>query len=102
MIDRHDNNNNHHHHHHYKKIVVPTKIDGDGEIDRAEFIILCMVRMGTDPNLIEFISHRFHQLDEDGGGTLSILEITGGRYDFVDGQIRAVKASNMSDKSSVV
>lgn len=36
-----------------------------------------MVRMGQDPNLIEFISHRFHQLDEDGGGTLSILEITG-------------------------
>jgi len=35
--------------------------------------------MGTDPNLIEFISHRFHQLDQDGGGTLSILEITGGK-----------------------
>ena len=49
--------------------------------------------MGTDPNLIEFISHRFHQLDEDGGGTLSILEITGGKYDFVDGQIRAVSAT---------
>lgn len=55
-----------------------------------EFIILAMVRMGTDPNLIEFISHRFYQLDEDGGGTLSILEITDGKYDFVDGQIRAV------------
>ena len=70
--------------------MTATTIDGDGEIDRAEFIILCMVRMGTDPNLIEFISHRFHQLDEDGGGTLSILEITGGKYDFVNGQIRAV------------
>ncbi|CAB9529837.1 expressed unknown protein [Seminavis robusta] len=64
--------------------------NGDGEIDRAEFIILCMVRMGTDPNLIEFISHRFHQLDEDGGGTLSILEITAGKYEFIDGQIKAV------------
>ena len=58
-----------------------------------------MVRMGTDPNLIEFISHRFHQLDEDGGGTLSILEITGGKYDFVDGQIRAVKERAGSVKS---
>ncbi|CAB9514833.1 expressed unknown protein [Seminavis robusta] len=64
--------------------------NGDGEIDRAEFIILCMVRMGTDPSLIEFISHRFHQLDEDGGGTLSILEITAGKYEFIDGQIKAV------------
>lgn len=65
----------------------------------CRFIILCMVRMGTDPNLIEFISHRFHQLDEDGGGTLSILEITGGKYDFVNGQIKAVK-HNRSEKGS--
>jgi len=49
--------------------------------------------MGTDPNIIEFISHRFHQLDVDGGGALSILEITDGKYDFVDGQIKAVDAS---------
>lgn len=69
-------------------------VDGDGEIDRSEFIILCMVRMGTDPNLIEYISNRFHQLDEDGGGTLSINEITGGKYEFIDGQIRAVTALN--------
>jgi uncharacterized protein with GYD domain len=46
-----------------------------------------MVRMGTDPSLIEFITHRFEQLDEDGGGTLSILEVTLGKYDFVNGRI---------------
>lgn len=28
--------------------------------------------MGTDPNLIDYISKRFHEMDEDGGGTLSI------------------------------
>ena len=50
--------------------------NGDGEFDRAEFIILCMVRMGTDPNLIEHISDRFKALDKDKGGTLSIQEIT--------------------------
>lgn len=50
--------------------------DGDGEIDRAEYIILCMVRMGTDPNLVQFISDNFRKLDTDGGGTLSMQEIT--------------------------
>jgi len=74
--------------------------NGDGEIDRSEFIILCMVRMGTDPNLIEFISHRFHQLDQDGGGTLSILEITGGKYDFINGQIRL--AEDASKRPTIV
>ena len=54
--------------------------NGDGVIDRAEFIILCMVRMGTDPNPIEFISDRFAELDEDGGGTLSTEDITHGKY----------------------
>ena len=29
--------------------------NGDGQIDKAEFIILCMVRTGTDPELIKFI-----------------------------------------------
>ena len=84
---------------HFLTICLYCK-DGDGEIDRAEFIILCMVRMGQDPNLIEFISHRFHELDEDGGGTLSILEITGGKYDFVRGQIRAV--TDLSARSGMV
>lgn len=78
------------------------KKDGDGEIDRSEFIILCMVRMGTDPNLIEFISHRFEQLDQDGGGTLSILEVTGGKYDFVNGQIIRAVTSEDTSKGTIV
>lgn len=64
--------------------------DGDGVIDRSEYIILCMVRMGTDPNLINFISRRFAELDEDGGGTLSIPEITCGKFDCVNGAIVAI------------
>ena len=47
----------------------------DGVIDRAEYIILCMVRMGTDPQIIQFVSERFNKLDIDGGGTLDIKEI---------------------------
>jgi len=54
--------------------------NGDGVIDKAEFIILCMVRMGQDPLLIEFISKRFDELDDDDSGCLTIEEITGGKY----------------------
>ena len=49
--------------------------NNDGVIDRAEYIILCMVRMGTDPQIIQFVSERFNKLDIDGGGTLDIKEI---------------------------
>ena len=52
--------------------------NGDGQIDRAEFIILCMVRMGTDPNLVECISNRFKTLDTDSSNVLSIREVTNG------------------------
>ena len=52
--------------------------NGDGQIDRAEFIILCMVRMGTDPNLVECISNRFKTLDKDNSNSLSIKEVTNG------------------------
>ena len=62
--------------------------NGDGVIDRAEFIILCMVRMGTDPNPIEFISDRFAEVDDDGGGTLSTEDITHGKYLVIDGEIK--------------
>ena len=54
--------------------------NGDGQIDKAEFIILCMVRTGTDPELVKFISDRFETLDKDGGGTLTVEEITGGKF----------------------
>lgn len=64
--------------------------DGDGHIDKAEFIILCMVRTGTDPDLVKFISDRFDALDVDNGGTLSMREITGGKYCHKDGKIHEV------------
>ena len=51
--------------------------DGDGEVDEAEFIILCMCRLGTDPRVIEYIGQRFRKLDVDGGGSLSMREIVG-------------------------
>eukprot|EP00566_Odontella_aurita_P013769 CAMPEP_0113546324 /NCGR_PEP_ID=MMETSP0015_2-20120614/11742_1 /TAXON_ID=2838 /ORGANISM="Odontella" /LENGTH=445 /DNA_ID=CAMNT_0000446765 /DNA_START=353 /DNA_END=1690 /DNA_ORIENTATION=- /assembly_acc=CAM_ASM_000160 len=58
--------------------------DGDGEIDKAEFIILCMVRLGTDPRLVQFISKEFQKLDDDNSNSLSILEITRGRVSCDD------------------
>ena len=49
--------------------------NNDGVIDRSEYIILCMVRMGTDPSIIQFVSDRFNKLDKDSGGTLDIKEL---------------------------
>jgi len=65
--------------------------NGDGVIDSAEYIILCMVRMGQDPQLIEFIANRFKELDDDGSGYLTIEEITGGKYYLKNGQICSKK-----------
>ena len=48
--------------------------NGDNQIDRTEFIILSMVRIGTDPRLIKYISNRFKELDTDGSGSLSYNE----------------------------
>ena len=50
--------------------------DEDGEIDKGEFIILCMVRTGAaSPELIKLIEQYFNELDDDNSGTLSIDEI---------------------------
>jgi Ca2+-binding EF-hand superfamily protein len=50
--------------------------DEDGEIDKSEFIILCMVRTGAaSPELIKLIEQYFNELDDDNSGTLSIEEI---------------------------
>lgn len=50
--------------------------DNDGEIDKSEFIILCMVRTGAaSPELIKLIEEYFNALDDDNSGTLSIDEI---------------------------
>ncbi|KAJ1412182.1 hypothetical protein B484DRAFT_402408 [Ochromonadaceae sp. CCMP2298] len=50
--------------------------DGDGEISRAEFILLCSVRLGAlSPDLIGMINERFKILDVSGDGNLSHAEI---------------------------
>jgi hypothetical protein len=50
--------------------------DEDGEIDKSEFIILCMVRTGAaSPELIKLIEQYFNALDDDNSGTLSVDEI---------------------------
>ncbi|CAB9502091.1 expressed unknown protein [Seminavis robusta] len=60
----------------------------DGEIDKSEYIILCMVRLGTDPGLIKYITERFAELNFYSGRSLSVAEITHGACRFVDGRIR--------------
>lgn len=62
--------------------------DADGEIDQAEFILLCMIRMGTDLGLIKYIMQRFSELNFYTGEALTISQVTQGACDFVDGQVR--------------
>lgn len=50
--------------------------DGDGKIDRHEFVLLCVVRMGAlSPEFIGTIYKRFEDLDTDGSGSLDYHEI---------------------------
>ena len=49
--------------------------DGDFKIDKAEFIILCMIRTGTEPELVRFISDQFERLDDDKSGFLQAGEL---------------------------
>jgi hypothetical protein len=50
--------------------------DGDGQISRAEYILLCTVRLGAlSPELITKINERFIELDTSGDGVLSVEEI---------------------------
>lgn len=49
--------------------------DGDGALDKAEYIILILLRLGNDPELISFIEKYFRGLDKDGSGTLSLEEL---------------------------
>jgi hypothetical protein len=69
--------------------------NGDGVIDNSEYIILCMVRMGQDPHLIEFIVNEFKRLDDDNSGFLTIEEITGGKYYMKNGQIMSKAETNV-------
>jgi len=51
--------------------------DGDGIIDRTEFIVLGMIRIGAaDPMLIHLVMEYFDLLDDDASGGLSLEEIT--------------------------
>jgi hypothetical protein len=79
--------------------------DGDGMIDQSEFIVLCMMRLGTDPNVVQFIVNRFHELDDDNNGTLEIHEITQSKRQSIDedsndsfGDARASGALSSSSK----
>mmetsp|Transcript_12749 Transcript_12749/g.20758 ORF Transcript_12749/g.20758 Transcript_12749/m.20758 type:complete len:502 (+) Transcript_12749:85-1590(+) len=50
--------------------------DDDGEIDKSEFIILCMVRTGAvSPGLVKLMELYFNELDDDKSGKLSIDEL---------------------------
>lgn len=50
--------------------------DGDGEISRAEYILLCCVRLGAlPPALVERINHQFTVLDTSRDGALSYAEL---------------------------
>lgn len=50
--------------------------DGDGEISRAEYILLCAMRLGAmTPDLIAAINDRFNGLDADHNGKLSYDEL---------------------------
>lgn len=50
-------------------------VDDDGHLDKLEFIIMCMVRMGTDPALIHGIKEYFDEVDVNHDGKLSIEEL---------------------------
>lgn len=51
-------------------------VEGKSEISRAEYILLCAVRLDAlTPDLIDFINYRFHALDTSGDGTLDYAEI---------------------------
>ena len=52
--------------------------DGDGEIDKAEFVILCMARMGAaDPSIIKLMIEKYESLDTSGDGSISYAELMG-------------------------
>lgn len=59
-------------------------------IDKAEFIILSMVRIGAaTPELITLIIEYFNYLDTDNSGELSLEEITQRITETRDGQIES-------------
>lgn len=85
--------------------------NGDGNVDKSEYIILCMVRLGAaNPALITSISERFKLLDHSGDGTLSYKEICGYRDDeevggelqsYINDMTRMTARKRPSGRSSV-
>ena len=50
--------------------------NSDGNIDKAEFITLCMLRLGAvDPELVAAIVNRYDELDVSKDGVLSYKEL---------------------------
>lgn len=51
-------------------------VEGKGEVTRAEFILLCAVRLGAlTPELVDCINYRFHSMDTSGDGALDYSEL---------------------------
>lgn len=50
--------------------------DDDGKIDRAEYMLLCAVRIGAlDLSLLAAMNERFDKLDSDKSGALDYREL---------------------------
>ena len=70
--------------------------DGNEEVDKAEYVILCMVRMGAaDPGVVSMMTERFIQLDTSGDDGLSYNELMGLPEDTPPGGAR--KEREISD-----
>ena len=70
--------------------------DSDGEIDKAEFLVLCMVRTGAaDPALVKLIQQYFDLLDADGSGTLNFKEVTASARDLAEQAAKSKEATGM-------
>ncbi|CAB9504789.1 expressed unknown protein [Seminavis robusta] len=65
--------------------------DGDGKLDLTEYVLLCMVRIGTDPGLLSYIRQRFKELSDDGE-ILTIEQVTERAYTLKDGKIFRMSA----------
>lgn len=67
--------------------IVEMDEDGDGEIDRLEFLEKMLTRLGRcEQDEIDEIMQQFEELDVDDSGTLTMLDI-------VEGERRAAAAA---------
>jgi len=75
--------------------------DGDGTIDMSEFILLCMMRTGTDPSLLSYIRRRFLALSHNGE-FLTIEELTQHTGTIKDGILRNKQSVIREEKLSEI